>query len=74
MSSIKLKDKEFKDITQLIFKYAGITMDDRKKPLVEGRLRKRLLALNLDSYNAYYQLLKTDTNHVPEPNHQQLIL
>jgi chemotaxis protein methyltransferase CheR len=61
---LSLNDKEFKNFTQLIFKYAGIHMDGRKKPLVEGRLRKRIIALNLNSYGDYYQIVKTDDDPV----------
>ena len=35
-------------------------MSDAKRSLVAGRLRKRLVALDLDSYEAYYQYLKKD--------------
>lgn len=57
-----LKEKEFKKFTQLIFKHAGIHMDERKKSLIEGRLRKRLITLKLETYDAYYQIIKSDNN------------
>lgn len=59
-----LSDTEFSKFTQLIFKYAGIHMNQSKKALVEGRLRKRLVALRLSSYNEYYKMVKGDTNPI----------
>ena len=56
-----LSDQDFKKFSQLIFKYAGIHMHEGKKALVEGRLRKRLVALSLNSYNEYYKIVKADS-------------
>ncbi len=59
-----LNNAEFTKFTQLIFKYAGIHMNESKKALVEGRLRKRLVALKLSSYNDYFNIVKGDSNPV----------
>jgi chemotaxis protein methyltransferase CheR len=59
-----LNDQEFTNFTQLIFKYAGIHMNQSKKALVEGRLRKRLVALELTSYDQYYQIVKSSNNPI----------
>jgi len=59
-----LSDNEFKKFTQLIFKYAGINMNQSKKALVEGRLRKRLVALKLSNYDEYYTIVKNSSNPV----------
>lgn len=55
-----LSDKEFKGFRQLIFDEAGIHMSDAKKPLVSGRLAKRLAQHGLDTYGAYYQIVSRD--------------
>ena len=59
-----LSDKEFEKFSRLIFKYAGIHMNMTKKALVEGRLRKRLVANNLETYEDYYKIVKNENNAV----------
>jgi chemotaxis protein methyltransferase CheR len=54
-----LSDKEFIQFQRFIFDEAGITLSDAKKPLVTGRLAKRLRAHNLESYSDYLKLLSS---------------
>lgn len=56
-----LSDHEFKGFQQLIFKEAGITMSDAKKPLISGRLAKRLAQHGLDTYGDYYKIVIQDS-------------
>ncbi len=53
-------DAEFREFQQMIFAEAGIHMSASKKTMVAGRLSKRLKALQLNSYGAYWQRLRTD--------------
>jgi chemotaxis protein methyltransferase CheR len=55
-----LSDKEFKGFSQMIFTLAGIHMSEAKKPLVSGRLAKRLGQRGLDSYGDYLDLIQHD--------------
>jgi chemotaxis protein methyltransferase CheR len=55
-----LHDKEFKGFRQMIFDQAGIHMSEAKKPLVSGRLAKRLGSRGLDSYADYLRLISQD--------------
>lgn len=55
-----LSDKEFQGFRALIFNEAGIHMSDVKKPLVGGRLAKRLAQHGLDSYGEYYKIVTQD--------------
>ena len=55
-----LSEKEFKGFRQMIFDLAGIHMSDAKKPLISGRLAKRLGQHGLDSYSDYLALIKKD--------------
>lgn len=57
MSSIDIADHEFAQFQRFIFEAAGITLSDAKKPLVCGRLAKRLAHFRLDSFSAYFRLL-----------------
>jgi chemotaxis protein methyltransferase CheR len=60
LTEFHLTDEVFRKFRGLIFERAGISMNDAKRALVAGRLRKRLVALNLDSYDDYYSYLKNE--------------
>lgn len=60
-----LTPHEFEQFARFIFDAAGISMGPVKMPLVAGRLGKRLQALGLESYAAYFDLLR-DPAHAPE--------
>ena len=55
-----LNDAEFREFQQMIFSVAGIHMPASKKTMVAGRLSKRLKALQLNSFGAYWQHLRRD--------------
>lgn len=50
-----ITDAEFAQFQRLIYQIAGISLADSKKVLLVGRLGKRLRALGLESYSAYYR-------------------
>jgi len=52
-----LTDREFVQFQRFIHEAAGISLSDAKKPLVSGRLAKRLHHLQFDSYSSYFQLI-----------------
>src|SRR5580704_3097582 len=54
---IRISDTEFGQFQRFIFETAGITLTDAKKPLVSGRLAKRLHACSVKNYGEYFQLL-----------------
>ena len=55
-----LTDSEFQQFRSFIFKVAGISMSDAKRPLVSGRLAKRVRQRGTPSYEAYFQLIQRD--------------
>jgi len=55
-----LTDNEFRQFRSFIFKVAGISMSDAKRPLVSGRLAKRVRQRGTPSYDAYFQLIQRD--------------
>jgi chemotaxis protein methyltransferase CheR len=55
-----LTDREFRLLQQLIYREAGIFLSDAKKALVSGRLTRRVLALGLENFSAYYDAVKED--------------
>ena len=54
---IRISDTEFGQFQRFIFETAGITLTDAKKPLVSGRLAKRLHACSVKNYGEYFRLL-----------------
>lgn len=52
-----LTDREFVQFQRFIHEAAGISLSDAKKPLVSGRLAKRLHQLRFASYGSYFQLI-----------------
>ena len=63
-----LSDQEFDKFRKFIYEFAGISLAPSKKPLVGGRLAKRLQLHGLNSYGDYYRLLHGDSH----PNELQI--
>ncbi|MCX9154736.1 protein-glutamate O-methyltransferase CheR [Niveibacterium sp. 24ML] len=53
----ELSGAEFELFRSFLHRVAGISLSDSKRPLVSGRLAKRLQACNCGSYEAYYHLI-----------------
>lgn len=51
---VELNDREFNLFRSLFSEHTGILFTEAKKPLLAGRLHKRVSALRLASYKAYY--------------------
>jgi len=54
-----ISDKEFGQFQKLIYNIAGISLSPAKKPLVSGRLAKRLRERQLANYGDYFKLLSS---------------
>lgn len=57
LAGVSLKDTEFNQFCELIYRIAGISMAPSKKPLVTSRLAKRLAHHKLSSYGEYFQMI-----------------
>ncbi len=57
MNQLALSDQEFRQFQTMIYDIAGISMSPAKKPLVSGRLMKRVKHNGLSSYGEYFRLL-----------------
>jgi chemotaxis protein methyltransferase CheR len=55
-----LTDEQFARFARLVYDRTNITLKDHKITLLSNRLRKRLRALALDDFDAYYELLTGD--------------
>jgi len=57
---VSLSEQCFGDFLKLIHELTGITIGKNRTSLVEGRLRKRLVTLNLPSFESYLNFVKSD--------------
>lgn len=62
MDIAAISDKEFSQFQSLIYKIAGISLSPAKKPLVSGRLAKRLREHRLSNYGDYFKLLSSGSH------------
>ncbi len=60
VSAPVLNEAEFRRFQHMIFEVAGIHMPATKRTMVAGRLAKRVKALQLDGYAAYWARLEHD--------------
>ncbi len=54
---MKLTDQEFDFLRKLLYDVSGISLSTEKKPLVIGRLTRRIESLGLTSYGEYFRLI-----------------
>jgi len=59
-TSVKITDKEFVNYRDLVYEVAGISLQDKKKPLLTGRLSKRLRYHEIRNYTDYLEVVKND--------------
>ena len=61
MRTVTITDQEFAQFQKLIHGIAGISMSAAKKPLVSGRLARRLAHHGVGSYADYFRILQDDS-------------
>lgn len=49
-----------KKFLELIYKMTGITMQETKRDLIQGRMRSRIVELNMKSFDEYYYFLESN--------------
>lgn len=62
VNTLVLSDKDFRTISDLVYKYCGINLHDGKKELVRARLAKRLRKLHISSFPEYIEFALEDPN------------
>lgn len=60
VNTVSISHHEFTQFQQMIHRLAGIHMSEAKKPLMIGRLSKRLRHYDLPSFRDYYELVMRD--------------
>lgn len=59
-----MSDEEFRQLSELAYKYTGIVLADHKRDMLYGRLVRRLRELKLNDFKTYLDVLKN--NHLDE--------
>lgn len=59
-SGLKLGEKEFLKVRQIIHRYCGINLQEGKEALVQSRLMKRLRKLGISSFEEYLEFVDQD--------------
>ena len=57
MQDETLTARDFRRLCDLIYEQAGICLNDEKRTMLEGRIRRRVKALEMPSYRAYCEYL-----------------
>jgi chemotaxis protein methyltransferase CheR len=58
--SLQLNDRQFHQISRIVYEISGIDLHDGKQELVKARLLKRLRALRMRSFGSYMKYLEND--------------
>ncbi|PLX70090.1 MAG: chemotaxis protein CheR [Denitrovibrio sp.] len=67
--SQNLSSKDFAKLKDFIDESCGIKLSENKRSMVEGRLRKRIRALNLSGYSEYIDLVLSNGSNSAEQMH-----
>ena len=59
-TSVEISDAEYTAYQNLVYEVAGISLKEKKKPLLTGRLSKRLRYHRIRNYTDYLQLVKNN--------------
>ena len=60
MEKLTLSDREFREISDLVYQHCGINLHDGKKELVRARLAKRLRSMRFTSFPEYMDYVSND--------------
>ncbi|MDH5180553.1 MAG: SAM-dependent methyltransferase [Gammaproteobacteria bacterium] len=63
-TSVSISDAEYLAYKKLIYEVAGISLHDKKKPLLTGRLSKRLRFHSIKTYTEYLELVKQNSHEL----------
>lgn len=58
--SHELNDKQFRTISDLVYRHCGINLKDGKEALVKARLMKRFRAIGMDSVESYLKFIESN--------------
>ncbi len=61
-TSVNVTDAEYEAYQELVYSVAGISLKEKKKPLLTGRLSKRLRYHKIRNYTDYLNLIKADAH------------
>src|SRR5262245_31398465 len=59
LDEIRLEQDEFRLLRELFYRHCGLHFSNESRPILERRLRERLVVLGLRSFGEYYQFLRS---------------
>ena len=57
LSVVEMNDKQFDDLSRFIYEYSGILIPDKKRVMLNGRLKKRMKEIGENSIDKYISYL-----------------
>ena len=60
LTPVELNHKQFKKVSEMVYRFSGISLQAGKEALVRARLMKRVRALQMASLDAYLRYLESD--------------
>ena len=57
---LELTDEDLRHLSALVYKHAGIVLDDQKRSLIVNRLQKDVVAHGFSSFHEYYEKILED--------------
>ncbi len=66
MAVLRMSEEEFKLLSELIYKYCGLTFSGSQKILFQKRVKNRVEKLRLNTFKEYYQYIKFDMKREQE--------
>jgi chemotaxis protein methyltransferase CheR len=61
VATLTFSDREFKEISDLMYEAVGLSYNDSKKSLIQSRLSPRIQKLRLDSFADYVKILQDES-------------
>ena len=60
LETVELNEKQFKKVSQMVYRFCGINLKEGKEALVRARLMKRVRTLGMASIDAYMKYIESD--------------
>ena len=57
-----IKTADFKKFSRLVYEKSGITLTDKKRSLLQGRIKKLMRNKGIESFKHYFQLIEKDSS------------
>ena len=66
IDELTMTDTEFQKFKKIIYEQVGINLLPHKKIMLQGRIKKRLKKLEIESFSEYYDIIQKDSKELIE--------